>query len=346
MKIKTNKETLVKAAGLIQNVISTKATLPILSNFLMETDKDKVRISATDLDICISFNLPVEVVEEGSITIPAKRFSDIVRDLPVEDINIKVNENNSISIKTQRCFFKLSGLSKDEFPKLPKILEEERIVISQSVLKTMLNLTAFAVSNDETRHVLNGILFSVNDKQIKMVSTDGRRLAVIDQELSVSSKFKRDVIVSLKAIKELLRNLKDTGDTTILFSENQISFKVNDVTIISRLIEGQFPSYEKVIPAETNNKIVVDKKRFLDATKRVSNLTSPNSLAIKISVFKDKLIFSKSTPDVGESKEEIDIDYKGVDIAIGFNPQYLIDVLRSVEDNVINFELTNEENRA
>lgn len=343
MKIKTEKEPLAKAIQTFQNIISTKATLPILSNFLMETQKGKIHMAATDLDVGISLSLPVEIAEEGSITIPAKRFFDIVRDLPEGQIDITVRKNNSISIETQKCFFKLMGLPKEEFPKLPKLHEKESITLDQQLLKNMLALTHFAVSREETRYILNGVLFVAKGKSIKLVATDGRRLALIEKALELPGDFKKEVIVPVKAIQELIRNLQDEGEVKIAFGENQISFQFDNTVLVSRLIEGQFPNYEQVIPKEGKDKIRIDREKFLGAAKRVSILTSPDSQSIKIDLFKDKLIFSKNSPDMGEAREEIDIEHKGQEFSVGFNPQYLIEALKNLKDQDISLELTGPE---
>lgn len=340
MKIKTEKGPLLKAVQVLQNVISAKATLPILSNLLIETQKDGIRMVATDLDVGISLNLPVEIIEEGSITVPAKRFFEIIRDLPEGLVNIAVKKNNSVFIESQKCFFKLMGLPKEEFPKLPALHENEKITIDQQLLKNMFNLTSFAVSRDETRYILNGVLFIVKDKGLRLVATDGRRLALIEKELPSPCAFKKEAIVPTKAIQELVRNLQDEGQVQITFSENQIAFQFNNATVVSRLIEGQFPDYEQVIPKEGKSRIVLDREKFLWAAKRVSILTSPDSQSIKIELFKNKLIFSKHSPDMGEAKEEIDIEHKGAELSVGFNPQYLIDALKNLRDETVSLELS------
>ena len=184
MRIRTTKEPLLKTIQILQNVISSKATLPILSNILIEAQKTKVHMAATDLDVGISLNfVPDEIIEEGSITAPAKRLFDIVRDLPEGEVEITVRKNNSISIESHKCFFKMMGLPKEEFPKLPKLHDKESITLNQKLLKNMLNLTAFAVSRDETRYILNGVLLVAKDKAMRLVATDGRRLALIEKEM-------------------------------------------------------------------------------------------------------------------------------------------------------------------
>jgi len=343
MKIKTEKEALFKATQILQNVISVKTTLPILSNILIETQKEKIFMAATDLDVGISLNLPVDVIEEGSITVPAKRFFDIVRDLPEGPVEITVRKNNSISIESQKCFFKLMGLPKEEFPKLPKLHEKETISLNQGLLKNMLNLTSFAVSRDETRYILNGVFLVVKDKKLRLVATDGRRLALIEKEIELPSEFKKEATIPIKATQELIRNLQEEGLIKIVFGEKQISFQFGNMTLVSRLVEGQFPNYEQVIPRESKEKITINRERFLWATKRVSILTSPDSQSIKIDIFKDKLIFSKNSPDMGEAKEEIDIEHKGTEFSVGFNPQYLMDALKNLKDQDVCVELTGPE---
>ncbi len=344
MKIKTSKGPLLKAIQTLQNVVSVKATLPILSNFLIETQKGKVHMAATDLDVGISLTFPPTTIdEEGSITVPSKRFVDIVRDLPDGEINITVRKNNSISIESQKCFFKIMGLPKEEFPKLPKLHEKESITLNQQLLKNMLNLTSFAVSHDETRYILNGVLFVAKGKNIRFVATDGRRLALIEKEFELPQGFEKKVIIPIKAIQELTRGLGDEGVVKIIFGENQISFQFDNIVLISRLIEGEFPDYEQVIPKEGKGRINIDREKFLWAAKRVAILTSPDSQSIKLDLFKDKLIFSKNSPDMGEAKEEIDIEHKGQEFSVGFNPQYLIDVLKNIKDQDISLELTGPE---
>jgi len=343
MKIKTEKGSLLKAVQVLQSVISAKATLPILSNFLIETQKGRVRMVATDLDVGIALNIAVEIIEEGSITVPAKRFFDIIRDLPEGPVNITVKKNNSVFIESQKCFFKLMGLPKEEFPKLPVLREGEKITLDQQLLKNMFNLTSFAVSRDETRYILNGVLFVVNSTGIRLVATDGRRLALIEKELPSPCEFKKEAIVPTKAIQELVHNLQDEGQVQINFGENQIAFRFDNTTLVSRLIEGQFPDYEQVIPKEGKNKIILDREKFLWAAKRVSILTSPDSQSIKVDLLNNKLIFSKHSPDMGEAKEEIDIEHKGAELSVGFNPQYLIDALKNLRDKAVSLELSGSE---
>ncbi|MBU4342527.1 MAG: DNA polymerase III subunit beta [Candidatus Omnitrophica bacterium] len=327
MKIKMFKSDLVKNMQKVQNVISSKSSLPILSNVLIEAEQGNIRLTSTDLDIGISAIFPSEAEEEGAITVPAKRFSDIVKELPDEDILINTMKNNSMSIKCGKCFFKILGLPKEDFPKLPEFKTEPDVIMEQAVLKNMLSMTYFSMSHDETRYVLNGALFLFKANQLTIVTTDGKRLSLLRKELP-NTVTDRSVIVPSKTIYELNRVLEDEGEVRITLSENQIRFEAQNITIISRLIEGEFPNYSQVIPKEAKEKIVLNREQFLLGVKRAALLTTQDSRAIKIDVLKNKMVISKSHPNIGEAKEEIDTAYNGHEISVGFNPGYLMDVLK------------------
>lgn len=339
MKIKTSKENLLQGIQTVQNIVSGKATLPILSNILIETKTDAIKLNATDLDIGISCEISVNIHEEGAITIPAKKLSDIIRELPSGDVTITTKKNNQIDIEGENCRFKLIGLPKEEFPKFPEFKEVEIISIDQGVLKEMFRLTSFAVSHEESRYVLNGILLEITDQVLRVVATDGRRLAKIESKLAVNTKKDINVIIPIKAVHEIIRNLKDEGQLSFLTSTNQVLFDLNGTLIATRIIEGEFPNYQQVIPEPITPKIKISTQNLLSAIKRANLLTTPDFQAIKFEVFKDKIIVSKTTPDVGESREEIPVEYGGNELIVGFNPQFLIDVLKSVNSETIELEL-------
>lgn len=339
MKIRVKKEDLVYGIQTVQNIVSTKATLPILSNILIEAQKGKLILNATDLDIGISCEIPVETIEEGAITIPAKRFSDIVKELPDGDISISVKKNNQVDIEGANCRFKLSGLPKEEFPKFPEFKEKEAVTIGQKILKEMLRLTSFAVSHEESRYVLNGVLLEVNDGNIKIVATDGRRLAKIEKKLAEKNKKDFSVIVPIKAVHEIIRNLKDDKEVSFTVGTNQILFDIDGVLIATRVIEGEYPNYNQVIPKPVQQRVKTSTKDLLSSIRRANLLSTPDFQAIKFEVFNNKMVVSKTTPDVGESREEIPVEYNGSELVVGFNPHFLIDFLKNVEQEQIDIEL-------
>lgn len=340
MKIKVPQHILLSGIQVVQNIVSQKATLPILSNMLIETKQNSLRLNTTDLDIGISCVISVEILEEGAVTIPAKKFHDIVRELPEGDVIIHARKNNQIDIEGTQCRFKLIGLPKDEFPKFPEFKENEPIEINQNDLKEMIRLTAFAVSHEESRYVLNGVLMEIEGKTIRFVATDGRRLAKMEGQLTQPVQEEIKAIIPIKAIGEINRNLKEEGVVTILTTQNQILFNIDGTLIATRVIEGDFPHYNQVIPKVTEQKVNVQAQLLLSAIRRANLLSTPDFQAIKFEIFKNKLVISKSTPDLGESREEISMDYQGTEMVVGFNPQFLIDVLKQINQENIYLELT------
>jgi DNA polymerase-3 subunit beta len=346
MEVKLSKDILQKGIQTVQNAVSQKSGLPVLSNILFEASKDRIKLAATDLEIGIISKLAnIEIQEDGAISIPAKKISDIVKELPSKEIHLSAKKNNQVVIKCDKSTFKIMGLPKDEFPKVPELSNKDALNIPQKLLKSMLNLTSFAVSKDESRYILTGILFIVTDKKLSLIATDGRRLAVINKNLPKPGGFSRKVIVPAKAVAELLRILKDEGDVEILFGENQIAFEFDETLLITRLIEGDYPNYEQVIPKSAQEKLRISKEGFYAAIKRASLFTTPDSQSIKLDVLKNKMVVSKVSQDGGESREELDCSYVGEDLAIGFNPAYLMDALKNISEGEISFEFAGADKR-
>ncbi len=351
MKINTQKDDLLRGVQVVQNAVSSKSTLPILSHILIEAKKGEIRLTATDLEIGISVRVEGEVLEDGAITVPARKFSEIVKELPTQQlITISLKKSQSINIEAGKSYFRLMGLSKEDFPQIPEFptsnKSAEVIKIPQKILKTMIQLTSFAMSHDESRYVLNGILFSFKDKGLKLVATDGRRLAFIERQIPDLGSLRKDVIVPMKTIQELNRNLTEENDVLFCFKENQLQISLNPITITSRLIEGEYPNYEQVIPKKIKEELKINTQNFLQATRRASVLTNQESQSIKINIIRDKLIITKNTPELGEAREELDVDYKGGELAIGFNPSFLIDVLKNVVEEDIKFGFIDPEKPA
>src|SRR3989338_8119727 len=339
MKIIVFKDDLMKGIQAVQNSVSSKSTLPILSHILIEAKKNEIRLTATDLEIGVVMKIDGEVQEEGSITVPAKKFSEIAKELPAQQkILVSVKKGQSITIEAGKSYFRLMGLGREDFPQLPDFSSKTDVIkVPQKLLNGMIQLTSFAMSHDETRYVLNGILFNFKDKSLKLVATDGRRLAFIEKSILDLGTLKKDVIVPMKAIQELSRNLMEEGEVLFCFKENQLQISLNPITITSRLIEGEYPNYEKVIPKKKKEEQKIKAQDFLQATRRASVLTSQDSQSIKINIIRDKMIITKNTPELGEAREELEVDYKGGDLEIGFNPNFLIDVLKNISEENVKF---------
>jgi len=338
MELKITKQNLSDGIQTVQNAISQKSSLPILGNVLLETDNSTLKLTATDLDIGICSIVPAEIISEGSITIPARKFFDIVRSFPEDsEISLSMKKNNFVNIRSGKAQFRIIGLPKEEFPLLPVFKDKDSIVIENSMLREMMNLTEFAVSKDDTRYVLNGMLFTIKGEDVCIAATDGRRLAVIRKKLPKKTLVDREVIIPTKTAQEVRRMLTEDGEVGIKFSDNQVLFSFPNSFILSRLIEGEYPNYRNVIPERTEKEIKVAREDFLSATRRASIFTDQDSLAVKLSIKKKKMTISKNTPYLGEAKEELTIDYSGTDeFEIGFNPKYLTDVLKNLpEDDIV-----------
>ena len=351
MKIKTNKDSLLRGIQVVQNAVSSKNTLPILSHILLEAKKNEIHLTATDLEIGISVKVDGEVIEDGVTTVPARKFSEIIKELPAqENIHITLKKGQSVHIEAGKSYFRLVGLAKEDFPQLPEVSSAARhtdaIKIPQKKLKHMIQLTSFAMSHDESRYVLNGILFSFKDKSLKLVATDGRRLAIIEKEMPEMGSIKKEVILPMKTIQELNRNLEEQGDIIFYFKENQLLINLGDIHISSRLIEGEYPNYEQVVPKKTKEELSLNTQDFLQAARRASILTNQESQSVKINIIKDRMIITKSTPDLGEAREEIEVSYKGAEFVIGFNPNFLIDALKNIDEENIKFSFIDPEKPA
>ena len=347
MNLSITKEQISAGLQAVQNVVSTRTTLPILSNVLLHAEGNRLDLTATDLDVTVTCSVEASVKKPGATTVPVKKLFGIVRELTTPEIEMEVDEKCVTSLRSGSSFFKLRGLGAEEFPPLPKFKEDKKVVLPQEKVKGMLRKTSFAVSTDESRYVLNGILISLKEHKLTMVATDGRRLALADEDVDVSEKSQGEFIVPAKAVNELNRLLQDKGDIEIKYTENQAAFALKDeksssVLIISKLIEGNYPNYRQVIPAETKERIALSREEFLHALKRAEIMTSDKQNSVKLSFTKNNLAITANSPDVGEARETLAINYKGKEMAIAFNPGYVIEPLNALNNDEVFLELIDE----
>src|SRR6266481_3550431 len=294
MNLTITKEQIINGLQSVQNVVSTRTTLPILSNVLLRADGQKLEFTATDLDVTVVCGVEAKVKKPGASTVPVKRLFGIVRELGNSEIDLEVDDKNVCSIRSGASFYKINGLSADEFPPMAKFKEDKKVVLPQETIKGMMKKTSFAISTDESRYVLNGIFISLKDHKMTMVATDGRRLAMVDEEVDVSEKSQGEFIVPAKAVNELNRLLQDKGEIEVRYAENQASFTLKDekgssVLIVTKLIEGNYPNYRQVIPAETKERVPLVREEFLHALRRAEIMTSEKSNSVKLNFGKNKL---------------------------------------------------------
>jgi DNA polymerase-3 subunit beta len=345
MNLTISKEQIISGLQAVQNVVSTRTTLPILSNVLLRTEGERLELTATDLDVTISCSVEAKVKKPGATTIPVKRLFGIVRELANAEVDMDVDDKNVCAIRSGSSFYKINGLSADEFPPLQKFKEDKKVVLPQETFKGMMRKTSFAISTDESRYVLNGIFLSLKDHKMTMVATDGRRLAMVDEEADVSEKSQGEFIVPAKTVNELNRLLQDKGEVELRYAENQASLtheKGSSVLIVTKLIEGNYPNYRQVIPSETKERVTLVREELLHALRRAEIMTSEKSNSVKMSFGKNKLEITANAPEVGEAKETMAINYKGPEMAIAFNPKYMIDPLNALANDEVFLELIDE----
>ena len=347
MNLTITKDQIINGLQAVQNVVSTRTTLPILSNVLLRAEGDRLEFTATDLDVTVVCSVEAKVKKPGASTVPVKKLFGIVRELANSEIDLDVDDKNVCSVRSGASFYKINGLGAEEFPPLPKFKDDKKVVLQQETVKGMLKKTSFAISTDESRYVLNGIFISLKDHKMTMVATDGRRLALVDEEVDVSEKSQGEFIVPAKAVQELNRLLLEKGELEIRYSENQASFTLKDdkglsVLVITKLIEGDYPNYRQVLPNEVKERVSLIREEFLHALRRAEIMTSEKSNSVKLAFGKNNLAITANSPEVGEARESLAINYKGKEMAIAFNPKYLIDPLNSLANDEVFIELIDE----
>ncbi len=341
MKIIVERELLLQRLLSVQ-IISSKPLLAILSNILITAENETLSLIGTDLDMSIKTRLDAQVEEAGAIVIQAKVLINILRELFSEKVEINVSENNLITISTHEAVFKIFGLSKDEFPTFPEVVEETSIVLPGEFFKEIVKKTIFGVSTDETKYILNGVCFVMGESELKSVTIDGHRLVYLRCHLPEGiSPIPLTVIIPPKALNELTTKILEPEDQLkIIIAHNQIAFETSHTLVVSKLIEGEFPEYEKAISQIHPRKLRGNKSLLLSACKRASIVTSEKTNYLKFSVSRDLLIITANTPNLGDVKEELDIAYtEDEEIEIAFNPKYIIDILKNIDEEEVEFAI-------
>jgi DNA polymerase III subunit beta len=342
MKLTVTKESLLEALQRVQNVVAVRTTIPVLANVLIKADEEGLSFTTTDLEVSVRCRAEATIEKNGVTTLPVKKLVSIVRELPDKEISLDVDDNHVTTLKCEAAFFNINGLSPEEFPTLPTSEGKSTYAIDQGAFREMLRKTSYAASSDETRYVLNGVLLSFKSGKLTMVATDGRRLALVEYEVEFPKEAEVDAIVPTKAVNELLHTLKDEGALKIHASANQIVFEFDGVMVSSKLIDGTYPNFRQVIPSECEERVAIERETLLSALKRVSLLASERSTATKLHFTKNKLTISSDSPDYGKARETLPLKYSGKELKIAFNPDYVMDALRSLGNDEVFFEFTDD----
>lgn len=342
MKLTVEKEEIQSALQSIQGIVDKKTTMPVLSHFLLKVGKT-ASILATDLDIALKGPIEAKISEKGNLCIPARKLFEIAREVE-GDLQLESQENNWLKVTSGKSTFKLMGLSEQEYPSLPETSKTEELGIDADVLKNMVEKTIFATGESDTRYTLNGLLLHFIPKKkkvvLKMVGTDGHRLAILTKEIDGKLSEEQKLILPKKAAVELKRLLEgSSGIVQMSLDKNHIFFSIGSIVLTSRLIEGTYPNYEQVIPQDNEKRASLEKITFLKALKRISIMSRERTNAVRFDLETGKVTLSSINPDVGEAREEIPGQYKGEEISIGYNARYLIDVLQAMDGESVMIEL-------
>ncbi len=352
MKFKINRDHFANGLAQVLNVVGSKATMPILSNVLIEAEKDQISLTTTNLDLGIRCKIKAEVKETGAVTLPVKRLAGIVRELPNVDVTFDASPNHQVKLTSGGSTFRIMGIGKEEFPPLPEFGEEKAYSLEQGELVSMLKSVQYAQSTDETRYILNGVYFNFKDGKLSLVATDGRRLALIAKEMDVPAASAGAIILPAKTVGELTRLLDKGEKVKINFNERRAAFQIatdkdtsgliDHVYLYSKVVEGNYPNYHQVIPKETHQRIKLERELFLQCVHRAALVCSEKANSVKIKLSSNLLELTAQSPDFGEAHESMAIGYSGPDLQVAFNPTFLMDPLKALGKDEVFFEVKDE----
>ncbi|NIR44547.1 MAG: DNA polymerase III subunit beta [Gemmatimonadetes bacterium] len=345
MKVTITRENFQKGLSAVAATIPTRTTLPVLSNILVETVEGGVRVRGTDLDISVSVETPAEVESQGAITVPAKKVADIARELPDAPVEFR-SEGGRVSLVCGKAKFKLHSLPSDEYPSFPEVPFSEGWRLKGGELQKMSARTSFAVSSEETRPVLNGVLWQLRDAEMRMVATNGHRLAKMAVKLETAAAGDEDLIVPPKALQQVEKLFASDAELEIARSESHLGFRTEKVEVYTRLIEGPYPNYEQVLPKDNDKECKADREQLAAALRRVAIVASDQTHRVRLAFAPERLSLGVQTPDLGEAEDELPVEYVGSPLEIGFNANYLLEVLRYIGTEEVKITLAAPERPA
>lgn len=344
MRLTIPQPQLLKTLQTVEHAVNDRSTLPILANILLETNGSELTLTATDLDVGIRCRFPLTPpVEQGAVALPARKVTTIIRELPDEPVTLEAKKNHTATIQCGASSFRVPGLPPEDFPLFPSLQETEGVALSQGALKALVQQTAYAMSMEETRFILNGTLLITRKDTLEMVATDGRRLAIAATQLTRPAKQPLRAVIPAKTVRELGRLLQDDESDDIIIAplqENQLAFRFAFTTIITRVLDGQFPQYEKVVPPPTKHTLTCNRQQLMDAIRRTSLMTTASSQAVTFEVGAQRLVISKESPELGSAREELDGTYAGEPLTVAFNPEFWLDVLKTLSTPEVQIELS------
>ena len=319
----------------VQNVIPPKATVPFLSNFLLEVSEGLLKLTATDLMVSICCETDVKMLREGALALPAKRLSQLVRELTAPTLQVNLLDNYMTEIQAGTSKFKIYGMAGNEFPKLPDISEATSFTISQAALKSLFYRVGFAIARDPNRYVLTGVLLRISNGQMSLLGTDGKRLARMYAPIDLNPSFTGSYIIPLKAVDEFLSHLSEEGQVTMYLMPDKIAIKTEGLKIVTKLLAGEYPDVSRVIPESSEYVVTLHREELMTLLRQVALFTADNNHSVKFSFKEGELSLSANTSEVGEGKVNMPVNYRGEKLDIAFNPGYFLDILRHSKEETM-----------
>jgi DNA polymerase-3 subunit beta len=328
----------------IQNVVPQKPTIPILTNFLIEANNDELILTATDLTVSIRCNTEVKILEEGATTLPAKKLAQLVRELTTMNIEISSNSHEMTTLVAGTSRFKLNGMGKEEFPTLPDLSNAHSFQIKQKDLKDLLYRTSFAVSKEDNRYVLTGVLMHIANGQVVFVGTDGKRLARAHAQIDISPTFTSQSIIPLKAVEEILKNLTEEGEAKISLMPDKIAVEANQTLLLTKLLAGDYPDINRVIPENSEIIVSLHRDELMTLLRQISLFTADHNHSVRFTFTNGELKLTANTMDIGEGHVGMPVNYQGSKLEVAFNPGFFIDILRHCKEETVTLGLTDAYN--
>lgn len=345
MKAVISKIDLVNLIGKIQSIVSAKPAIPILANVLIEAIDDQLIVSATDLTVSMRVYVEAKVVEEGAIALPARRFFQLVRELTSPQVKISAATNEVAEITTGTSVFKINGMNKAEFPALPDLSGSPEITLTNVKLKEMLSKTAFSAAREDSRYMLNGVQFGVASQKATFIGTDGKRLAKVQTPVAIDASIAGSYVIPLKAVEEMIKMLDDSEEEVHLsVAHDKVALESGKLTLITKLLSGQYPDVERVIPAKLGHNFSIHREELMSLLRQVSLFTSETSSSVRFSFETGQLFLSAMSHDIGEGRVSMPVDYAGAKLEIAFNPYFFLDILRHSKDETVRFGLNDPHN--
>lgn len=341
MKFSIVRSKFIEGLKSVQNIVAGKGSLPIIQNVMIDAKGGDITLTTTDLDISIRSTVSCEVNEEGATTLPVKLLFNLISKAPEGVVEVTVDSNEQAVIRAGSASYRLNGKPEADFPRLKTDEETSEYVMPRQTLQEMFRKTSYAASQDDTRRTLKGVLMSFKDSRLTMVATDGRRLALVEKEMEFPKNAERDIVLPSKAVQELQRSLNGEGDVKMEVSVSKICFSFGDIQIYSKLMDDTYPNYRQVIPKECAEKIVVDRQLLLSALERASVMTMDEAHSTKLIFESNRLTVTSAANEIGEAKDEVPIKYAGEKIEIMFNPNYLMDPLKAIDDDEVSININN-----